>query len=120
VAGMVKNERHQTAQLIYGEELAEIPLHPRSQAFYLVQRIQEEVHRFAIQFHRNVRSKNSFSSMLDEIEGVGPKTRTKVLRNFKSLNRLKEADIKEITDLGIHPRTAADIDYALSADIVST
>ena len=89
VAGMVKNERHQTAQLIFGEDLTEIPLHPRSQAFYLVQRIQEEVHRFAIQFHRNVRSKNSFSSMLDEIEGVGPKTRTKVLRHFKSLKRLK-------------------------------
>ncbi|HIZ71578.1 MAG TPA: excinuclease ABC subunit UvrC [Candidatus Atopostipes pullistercoris] len=118
VAGMVKNERHQTAQLIYGEELAEIPLHPRSQAFYLVQRIQEEVHRFAIQFHRNVRSKNSFSSMLDEIEGVGPKTRTKVLRHFKSLKRLKEADIKEITDLGINRKTAENIQKALSENII--
>lgn len=114
VAGMVKNERHQTAQLIFGEDLTEIPLHPRSQAFYLVQRIQEEVHRFAIQFHRNVRSKNSFSSMLDEIEGVGPKTRTKVLRHFKSLKRLKEADLKEITDLGINQKTARNIQEALS------
>lgn len=114
VAGMVKNERHQTAQLIFGEDLTEIPLHPRSQAFYLVQRIQEEVHRFAIQFHRNVRSKNSFSSMLDEIEGVGPKTRTKVLRHFKSLKRLKEADLKEITDLGINQKTAQNIQEALS------
>ena len=118
VAGMVKNERHQTAQLIFGEYLTEIPLHPRSQAFYLVQRIQEEVHRFAIQFHRNVRSKNSFSSMLDEIEGVGPKTRTKVLRHFKSLKRLKEADIKEITDLGINRKTAQNIQEALSDYLV--
>ena len=118
VAGMVKNERHQTAQLIFGEDLTEIPLHPRSQAFYLVQRIQEEVHRFAIQFHRNVRSKNSFSSMLDEIEGVGPKTRTKVLRHFKSLKRLKEADIKEITDLGINRKTAQNIQEALSDYLV--
>lgn len=109
VAGMVKDDRHQTAQLIFGEELTEVPLHPRSQAFYLVQRIQEEVHRFAIQFHRNVRSKNSFSSILDDIEGVGPKTRTKVLRHFKSLKRLKEADIEEITDLGINRKTANNI-----------
>lgn len=109
VAGMVKDDRHQTAQLVFGEELTEVPLHPRSQAFYLVQRIQEEVHRFAIQFHRNVRSKNSFSSILDDIEGVGPKTRTKVLRHFKSLKRLKEADIEEITDLGVNRKTANNI-----------
>ncbi|HLR91459.1 MAG TPA: helix-hairpin-helix domain-containing protein, partial [Atopostipes sp.] len=114
VAGMVKDDRHQTAQLIFGEELKEVPLHPRSQAFYLVQRIQEEVHRFAIQFHRNVRSKNSFSSILDDIEGVGPKTRTKVLRHFKSLKRLKDAEIEEITDLGINRKTANNIKEAMA------
>lgn len=114
VAGMVKDTRHRTAQLIFGEELTEVPLHPRSQAFYLVQRIQEEVHRFAIQFHRNVRSKNSFSSLLDEVKGVGPKTRTKVLRHFKSLKKLKEADIEEITDLGINRKTAHNIKEAMT------
>lgn len=114
VAGMVKDTRHRTAQLIFGEELTEVPLHPRSQAFYLVQRIQEEVHRFAIQFHRNVRSKNSFSSLLDEVQGVGPKTRTKVLRHFKSLKKLKEADIEEITDLGINRKTAHNIKEAMT------
>lgn len=119
VAGMVKDDRHQTAQLIFGESLTPIPLHPRSQAFYLVQRVQEEVHRFAITFHRNVRSKNSFSSILDDIKGVGPKTRTKLLRHFKSLNMLKDAEIDEITDLGINRKTAAKIketmaDYELN------
>jgi len=109
VAGMVKDDRHQTAQLIYGEPLTPVSLHPRSQAFYLVQRVQEEVHRFAIKFHRNVRSKNSFSSILDDIPGVGPKTRTKLLRHFKSLRLLKEADIEEIIDLGINRKTANNI-----------
>lgn len=118
VAGMVKDNRHQTAQLIFGEDLKEVQLHPRSQAFYLVQRIQEEVHRFAIQFHRNVRSKNSFSSILDDIPGVGPKTRVKVLRHFKSLKKISEANIEEIIDLGINRKTAENIketmeEYAL-------
>jgi excinuclease ABC subunit C len=109
VAGMVKDDRHQTAQLIFGETLSPVSLHPRSQAFYLVQRVQEEVHRFAIKFHRNVRSKNSFSSILDDIKGVGPKTRTKLLKHFKSLNALKEAGMDEITDLGINRKTANNI-----------
>lgn len=115
VAGMVKDDRHQTAQLIFGEDLKPIPLHPRSQAFYLVQRVQEEVHRFAIQFHRNVRSKNSFSSILDDVKGVGPKTRTKVLRHFKSLRGLKEASLEEIIDLGINRPTALNIQEAMKA-----
>lgn len=114
VAGMVKDERHQTARLIFGEDLHEIPLHPRSQGFYLVQRIQEEVHRFAIQFHRNVRGRNSFSSILDEIRGVGPKTRTKLMRHFKSIKVLKEAKLEEITDLGINRKTAQNIQEALA------
>ena len=79
-----------------------------------MQRIQEEVHRFAIRFHRNVRSKNSFSSILDDIQGVGPKTRTKVLRHFKSLKKLKEAKIEEITDLGINRKTANNIKEAMA------
>lgn len=116
VAGMVKDDQHQTARLIYGEELKEIPLHPRSQAFYLLQRIQDEVHRFAIRFHRNVRGKNSFTSILDRIHGVGPKTRVKLMKHFKSIKRLREADIQEITDLGINRPTAHNIKKELSAD----
>lgn len=106
VAGMVKDNKHRTAGLIFGEDLEPVILDARSQAFHLVQRIQEEVHRFAITFHRNVRSKNSFTSQLDDIEGVGPKTRTKVLRHFKSMKRLKEADIEEMIQLGISRKVA--------------
>ncbi|MFO8069480.1 MAG: excinuclease ABC subunit UvrC [Alkalibacterium sp.] len=106
VAGMVKDKKHRTAGLIFGNDLEPVVLNPRSRAFNLVQRIQEEVHRFAITFHRNVRGKNSITSQLDNIEGVGPKTRTKVLRHFKSMKRLKEAEIEELTDLGIPVKVA--------------
>lgn len=114
VAGIVKDDRHQTSRLIYGEELKEVPLHPRSQAFYLLQRIQDEVHRFAIRFHRNVRGKNTFTSILDDIRGVGPKTRTKLMRHFKSIKLLKEADVQEIIDLGINRPTAYNIKEELA------
>lgn len=114
VAGMVKDDQHQTARLIYGENLEEVPLHPRSQAFYLLQRVQDEVHRFAIRFHRNVRGKNTVTSILDQIRGVGPKTRTKLLRHFKSIKRLKEADVQEIIELGINRPTAHNIKEELA------
>lgn len=106
VAGMVKDNKHRTSSLIYGENHEEIVLKPTSQAFYLVQRIQDEVHRFAITFHRQLRSKNSLSSKLDQIDGVGPKTRTKILKQFKSLKKAKEADIEEIRALGIPAKVA--------------
>lgn len=106
VAGMVKDNKHRTSSLIYGEDHEEIILKPTSQAFYLVQRIQDEVHRFAITFHRKLRNKNSLSSRLDQIEGVGPKTRTKILKQFKSLKKAKEADIEEIRGLGIPAKVA--------------
>lgn len=115
VAGMVKDNKHRTAGLIFGENLDPVILDPRSQAFHLVQRIQEEVHRFAITFHRSVRSKNSFTSQLDGIQGVGPKTRTKVLRHFKSMKRLKEAELEELTGLGIPKAVAERIKETLKA-----
>lgn len=116
VAGMVKNDLHKTADLIYdGPGLnGRIDLDPRSQAFYLVQRIQDEVHRFAITFHRQTRSKNSFSSVLDEIDGVGKKTRQKLLRHFHSMKNLKEADFEEIVNLGINRPTAENIMEAMA------
>ena len=83
VAGMVKDMKHKTSSLIFGEKDEIVELDPNSQAFHLVQRIQEEVHRFAVTFHRQVRGKNSFASQLDQIEGVGPKTRTKILKTFR-------------------------------------
>ncbi|MFL2104915.1 excinuclease ABC subunit UvrC [Desemzia sp. FAM 23991] len=101
VAGMVKDNKHRTASLIFGESHQIVPLEPTSQAFYLVQRVQDEVHRFAITFHRKVRSKNSVSSRLDRIEGIGPKRRKKIMTHFKSIKNIREASIEEITSIGV-------------------
>lgn len=109
VAGMVKDEKHKTAQLIFGEQDEIVELDPRSQAFHLIQRIQEEVHRFAITFHRQVRGKNSFSSQLDRIDGVGPKTRNKVLKHFKTLKNIRQASVEEFQKLGIPEKIAVSI-----------
>ncbi|MCZ0718027.1 excinuclease ABC subunit UvrC [Aerococcus kribbianus] len=106
VAGMVKDDKHRTANLIFGEDLAIVPLEPTSPAFHLLQRIQDEVHRFAISFHRQVRSKHSFSSRLDAIPGVGPKTRTKVMRHFKTLKAIRQGGVPEIQKLGIPEKVA--------------
>ena len=114
VAGMVKDDKHRTSSLIFGEKLEKVSLKPTSQAFYLVQRIQDEVHRFAITFHRQLRGKNSLSSKLDRIEGVGPKTRTKILKHFKSVKKVTEASVEEINGLGIPLKTAVRIKEALS------
>lgn len=115
VAGMVKNEYHKTADLMT-ETGEKIGLNPKSEGFYLLQRIQDEVHRFAIAFHRQVHSKNSLSSRLERIKGVGPKTRTKLLRNFGSLKRLSEASVEELIGLGIPQKTAQTIKISLSKE----
>lgn len=101
VAGMVKDNKHRTSSLIFGEYHQIVPLEPTSHAFHLVQRIQDEVHRFAITFHRKVRSKNSVASRLDRIAGIGPKRRKKIMTHFKSVKNIREADVEEITQLGI-------------------
>ena len=77
VAGMAKNDKHQTSELLFGDPLEVVPLSRQSQEFFLLQRIQDEVHRFAITFHRQVRGKNTFSSKLDGITGLGPKRKQK-------------------------------------------
>lgn len=115
VVGMVKNEHHKTADLMT-ETGEKIGLNPKSEGFYLLQRIQDEVHRFAIAFHRQVHSKNSLSSRLERIKGVGPKTRTKLLRNFGSLKRLSEASVEELIGLGIPQKTAQTIKISLAKE----
>ncbi len=112
VAGMVKNEHHKTADLLRqtGERIG---LDPKSEGFYLLQRIQDEVHRFAVTFHRQVRSKNSLSSKLERIPGVGPKTRIKLLRNYGSLKRIAQASLEELQALGISKKVAQTIKLSL-------
>ena len=101
IAGLQKNDKHQTHELLFGDPLQVIELSRTSQEFFLLQRIQDEVHRFAITFHRQLRSKNSFSSQLDGIEGLGPKRKQLLMKHFKSLTKIKEATVDEIVTVGI-------------------
>ena len=107
IAGLQKNDKHQTHELLFGDPLQVIELSRTSQEFFLLQRIQDEVHRFAITFHRHLRSKNSFSSQLDGIEGLGPKRKQLLMKHFKSLTKIKEATVDEIVTVGI-PRAVAE------------
>ena len=107
IAGLQKNDKHQTHELLFGDPLQVIELSRTSQEFFLLQRIQDEVHRFAITFHRQLRSKNSFSSQLDGIEGLGPKRKQLMMKHFKSLTKIKEATVDEIVTVGI-PRAVAE------------
>lgn len=101
ISGLVKDEKHRTSQLLFGSPLEVIALPRNSQEFYLLQRIQDEVHRFAITFHRQIRGKNAFHSMLDEVEGIGEKRKKLLLKHFGSVKKMKEAELEDITKLGI-------------------
>ena len=107
IAGLQKNDKHQTHELLFGDPLEVVELSRNSQEFFLLQRIQDEVHRFAITFHRQLRSKNSFSSQLDGIEGLGPKRKQNLMKHFKSLTKIKEASVAEIVEVGV-PRAVAE------------
>ncbi|WP_270789795.1 excinuclease ABC subunit UvrC [Enterococcus diestrammenae] len=106
IAGLAKNDKHKTSELLFGPELAVVPLARNSPEFFLLQRVQDEVHRFAITFHRQLRSKNSFASKLDHIEGLGPKRKKMLLKEFKSLKNIQAASIEEIHQLGIPVKVA--------------
>ena len=107
IAGLQKNDKHQTHELLFGDPLEVVELSRNSQEFFLLQRIQDEVHRFAITFHRQLRSKNSFSSQLDGIDGLGPKRKQNLMKHFKSPTKIKEASVDEIVEVGV-PRAVAE------------
>lgn len=118
VAGMVKDDKHRTNHLLWGdpingEAFKMIPLDPKSQGFYLMTRIQDEVHRFAITFHRRTHAKNALSSKLDSIKGIGPKSRNKLLRKFGSLKKIKEASIDELRAAGLSLTQAQSVKLSL-------
>ncbi|MBT2813614.1 excinuclease ABC subunit UvrC [Staphylococcus coagulans] len=106
IAGLAKNDKHQTSELLYGETAQVIPLKKNSQAFYLLQRIQDEVHRFAITFHRQTRQKTGMQSVLDQVEGIGPKRKTKLLRTFGSIRKMREASVNQLQEAGLPKNTA--------------
>jgi len=115
IAGLQKNDKHQTHELLFGDPLQVIELSRTSQEFFLLQRIQDEVHRFAITFHRQLRSKNSFSSQLDGIEGLGPKRKQLLMKHFKSLTKIKEATVDEIVTVGIPQAVAEAVQEKLNS-----
>ena len=114
IAGLQKNDKHQTHELLFGDPLEVVELPRNSEEFFLLQRIQDEVHRFAITFHRQVRSKNSFSSKLDGIAGLGPKRKQLLMKHFKSLPNIQKADIDDIVNCGIPRNVATAIKAKLS------
>src|SRR5699024_1970088 len=116
LAGLVKDDRHQTSELLYGLPPEVVELERNTQPFYLVQRIQDEVHRFAITFHRQLRGKGLVQSILDTIPGVGEKRRTLLLTHFQSIQAIREAAIEEITKLGIPKNVAETIQAHLLED----
>lgn len=97
VCGMVKDDNHRTRGLYY--QNVEIPIDTRSEGFKLVTRIQDEAHRFAIEYHRSLRSKAQVKSVLDEIPGVGPARRKALMRHFGSINEIKEASVEKLCEV---------------------
>ena len=98
ICGLAKDDKHSTAMLLDSEGKT-IPIHPKSELFFLLTRMQDEVHRYAISFHKNVRSKSLFASLLDNVEGIGPKRKKQLLNHFKSVKKMKEASLEELKEL---------------------
>lgn len=109
VAGLQKNDKHQTSELLYGASAEIVPLKKNSQAFYLLHRIQDEVHRFAITFHRQTRQKTGLKSILDDIDGIGSKRKTLLLHSFGSIKKMKEATLEDFKNLGIPENVAKNL-----------
>ena len=120
IAGLAKDDKHQTSQLLYGDPVEVVPLKRTSEAFYLMQRIQDEVHRFVITFHRQLRGKNSIVSALDGLEGVGPKRRQQLLKHFGSVKRIKEADTAQLVEAGMPEKLAQSIHQHFAEQTLSS
>lgn len=99
IAGLAKNDRHRTNELLFGFPPQVVGLKADSELFHFLTHIQDEVHRYAISFHRDKRSKNALHSELDDIKGIGPKTKEQLLKTLKSVKRIKDADQKTLTEI---------------------
>ena len=103
IAGLAKDDRHRTNELLFGFPPQTIALTPESELFKVLTQIQDEVHRYAITFHRDKRSKHALHSELDDIKGIGPKTKEALLSKFKSVKKMKEASLEQLSEvLGPH------------------
>ncbi len=99
IAGLAKNDRHRTNELLFGFPPQIVGLKADSELFHLLTRIQDEVHRYAISFHRDKRSKHALHSELDDIKGIGPKTKEQLLKVLKSVKRIKDSDLETLTEI---------------------
>ena len=109
VCGMVKDDHHRTRGLYY--QNVEVPIDTSSEAFRLITRIQDEAHRFAIGYHRQLRGKGQVHSILDDIEGIGPARRKALMRQYQSLDEIREATAEELAAIPSMDRKAADSVY---------
>lgn len=105
VCGMVKDDRHRTRGLLFKEK--EIPMDIHSECFKFVTRVQDEVHRFAIEYHRSLRTKAQVHSILDDIPGIGPKRRKAIMKHFPTMEELKSADVEKIAEIDEIPQNVA-------------
>ncbi|MCU4990927.1 excinuclease ABC subunit C [Bacillus cereus] len=115
MAGLVKDDKHKTSHLIIGDPPEPVILERNSQEFYLLQRIQDEVHRFAITFHRQLHGKSVIQSALDDIPGIGDKRKKVLLKHFGSLKKMKEASVAEFVEAGM-PKNVAETIYTYLTD----
>ena len=99
IAGLAKDDRHRTNELLFGFPPQVVALDIKSELFHVLTHIQDEVHRYAIAFHRNKRSKHQIHSELDDIKGIGPKAREDLMAAFKSVKRMKEADETRLAEV---------------------
>lgn len=99
IAGLAKDNRHRTNELLFGWPAQTVGIDVKSELFHALTRIQDEVHRYAISYHRDKRSKHALHSELDDIKGIGPKTKDELLKKLKSVKKIKEADIQQLTDI---------------------
>lgn len=109
LCGLAKDEKHRTSELLYGDPPQIVEMDRQSQEFYLIQRVQDEVHRFAISFHRQLRGKGVIQSELDQIEGVGEKRRKLLLKHFHSVQKIRESSVEDLKKLGIPENIAKTI-----------
>ncbi|MGA9287774.1 MAG: excinuclease ABC subunit C, partial [Anaerobacillus sp.] len=107
VCSLTKDEKHKTSHLLIGDPPEAVYLPRNSQEFYLLQRIQDEVHRFAITFHRQLRGKSMLKSSLDDIPGIGEKRKKMLLNHFGSIKKMKEASMEDLLESGL-PRSVAE------------
>ena len=99
IAGLAKDNKHRTSELLYGFPPITIGIKQNTPLFHLLENIQDEVHRFAITFHRDKRSKSQVASVLNNIAGIGEKRKTALLKAFKSVSRIKKATLEEIAEV---------------------